>query len=59
MRFACLQSVSVVGARAATAYGTRIGLQLAAGLAERGITAISGGAKGTFPQSPLRWHWRS
>jgi DNA processing protein len=35
-----------VGARAATAYGTRIGLQLAAALAERGVTVVSGGAFG-------------
>ena len=46
LRYACLQSVSIVGARAATAYGLRVGLQLAAALAERGITVVSGGAFG-------------
>jgi DNA processing protein len=46
LRYACLQSVAIVGARAATAYGQRVGLQLAAALAERGTTVVSGGAFG-------------
>jgi DNA processing protein len=46
LRYACLHSVSIVGARAATAYGLRVGLQLAAALAERGTTVVSGGAFG-------------
>jgi DNA processing protein len=46
LRFACLRSVSIVGARAATAYGLRVGLQLAAAVAERGTTVVSGGAFG-------------
>ena len=46
LRFACVSSVSVVGARAATGYGMHVGLQMAAGLAERGLTVISGGAFG-------------
>jgi DNA processing protein len=46
VRYSCLRSVAVVGARAATGYGKMIGLQLAAALAERGITVISGGAYG-------------
>nr|WP_205693099.1 DNA-processing protein DprA [Cellulomonas sp. IC4_254] len=40
------RSVAVVGARAATAYGERIAGDLGAGLAERGVTVVSGGAFG-------------
>ncbi|HXW46570.1 MAG TPA: DNA-processing protein DprA [Streptosporangiaceae bacterium] len=46
VRYSCLRAVAVVGARAATGYGKNVGLQLAAALAERGITVISGGAYG-------------
>jgi DNA processing protein len=46
LRYACLRSVSVVGARAATAYGRHVGTELAAGLAERGYCVVSGGAYG-------------
>jgi DNA processing protein len=46
LRFACLRSVSVVGSRAASAYGSHVCTELAAALAERGITIISGGAYG-------------
>jgi DNA processing protein len=46
LRYACLRSVSVVGTRAATAYGAHIGGELAISLAERGWTVISGGAYG-------------
>jgi DNA processing protein len=46
LRYACLRSASIVGARAASHYGIRVGLQMAAGLAERGTTVISGGAFG-------------
>ncbi len=46
LRFACLRSVSVVGARAATGYGSHVGTEMAAGLAERGWATISGGAFG-------------
>jgi DNA processing protein len=46
LRYACLRSVSVVGARAATAYGAHVGTGVAADLAERGWTVISGGAYG-------------
>jgi DNA processing protein len=46
LRFSCLRSVAVVGARAATGYGLSVGLQLAASLAERGVTVVSGGAYG-------------
>ncbi len=46
LRFACLRSVSIVGTRAATPYGEHVAVALAAGLAERGWTVISGGALG-------------
>jgi DNA processing protein len=46
LRYACLSSVSVVGARAATAYGSHVGTELAAALAERGFSVVSGGAFG-------------
>ena len=44
LRYACLRSVSVVGSRAATAYGSHVCTEMAAGLAERGWSIISGGA---------------
>lgn len=40
------RSVAVVGARAATAYGTHVAAELTYGLAERGWTVVSGGAYG-------------
>ncbi|MGD0686958.1 MAG: DNA-processing protein DprA [Streptosporangiaceae bacterium] len=46
LRFACLRSVSIVGARAASAYGSHVGLEMAAALAERGWAIVSGGAFG-------------
>ncbi len=46
LRFSCMNSVAIVGSRAASAYGLHVGLQLAASLAERGMTVISGGAYG-------------
>jgi len=46
LRFACLRSVSVVGSRAATAYGSHVATELAADLAGQGWTVISGGAFG-------------
>jgi len=46
LRFACLRSVSVVGARAATGYGRHVATEMAAALAERGFAVISGGAYG-------------
>lgn len=44
LRFACLQSVSVVGARAATGYGEHVATEMAAALAERDWSVVSGGA---------------
>ena len=46
LRIAVLRSVAVVGARAATAYGSRVASDLGSGLAERGYAAVSGGAYG-------------
>ena len=46
LRFACLRSVSLVGSRAASDYGLHVALELAADLAERGFTIVSGGAYG-------------
>jgi DNA processing protein len=46
LRYGCLRSVAVVGARAATDYGRRVSSDLAAELSERGWTVISGGALG-------------
>lgn len=43
---ALARSVAVVGARAATAYGTHIATDMAYGLADRGWTVVSGGAYG-------------
>lgn len=40
------RSVAVVGARAATAYGERVAADLGAGLADRDVTVVSGGAFG-------------
>jgi DNA processing protein len=40
------RSVAVVGARAATSYGTHVATDLGFGLAERGWTVVSGGAYG-------------
>jgi DNA processing protein len=53
LRFACLRSVSMVGSRAATAYGRHVGTEMAAALAERGFTLISGGSKGSDSPATL------
>lgn len=46
LRFACLNSVSMVGSRAASGYGNHVALEMAATLAEHGVGVISGGAFG-------------
>ncbi|WP_336208209.1 DNA-processing protein DprA [Nonomuraea sp. LPB2021202275-12-8] len=46
LRFSCLRSVAVVGARAATAYGVHVAAQFGVGLSESGWTVVSGGAFG-------------
>jgi DNA processing protein len=42
----CERAVAVVGARAATSYGTHLAGELATGLADRGVTVVSGAAIG-------------
>jgi DNA processing protein len=51
LRFACLRSVSIVGTRAATPYGAHVTTELAAALAERDWTVVSGGAFGIDGQA--------
>lgn len=46
LRQACERSVSMVGARAATPYGTQVAGEMAYGLAGRGFTIVSGAAHG-------------
>src|SRR5690606_20742777 len=46
LRFSCLRSVAVVGARAATSYGVHVAAQFGVGLSEAGWTVVSGGAFG-------------
>jgi len=46
LRLACASSVAMVGARAATGYGNHVAVEMAAGLAERDIGIVSGGAFG-------------
>ncbi|MEW9555240.1 DNA-processing protein DprA [Nonomuraea sp. NPDC050783] len=46
LRFACLKSVAVVGARSATAYGVHTAAEFGAGLSESGWAVVSGGAFG-------------
>jgi len=46
LRFSCLRSVAVTGARAATAYGSYLASELSAPLAARGWAVVSGGSFG-------------
>jgi DNA processing protein len=46
LRFGCLSSVSIVGSRAATAYGSYVATEMAAALGEREWVVVSGGAYG-------------
>jgi DNA processing protein len=46
LRFSCLQSVAIVGSRAATAYGCYVAADFAASVAARGWAVVSGGAFG-------------
>ncbi len=46
LRLSCVNSVSIVGSRAATGYGSHVAIEMAATLAERGIAVVSGGAFG-------------
>ena len=44
LRLACVNSVSIVGSRAATGYGSHVAIEMAATLAEGGVAVVSGGA---------------
>ncbi|MGD0556845.1 MAG: DNA-processing protein DprA [Streptosporangiaceae bacterium] len=46
LRLSCLRSVAIVGARAATAYGSYMATELASALAASGWAIVSGGAYG-------------
>ncbi len=46
LRYACLRSVSVVGSRVSTGYGSHVSGELSAVLAEHGWAVVSGGAFG-------------
>ncbi len=46
LRLACARSVSMVGSRAATGYGSHVAGEIAADLGERGWVIVSGGAYG-------------
>jgi DNA processing protein len=46
LRLTCLNSVAVVGSRAATGYGNHVAVEMAAVLAEHGVGVVSGGAYG-------------
>jgi hypothetical protein len=50
LRLTCVNSVAIVGSRAATGYGKHVAIELAAVLAERGIGVVSGGAYTTKSQ---------
>jgi DNA processing protein len=47
LRLICVNSVAVVGSRAASGYGNHVAVEMAAVLAERGIGVVSGGAYAT------------
>jgi len=44
LRRTCVNSVSIVGSRAATGYGNHVAIELAAAVAEHGVGVVSGGA---------------
>jgi len=46
LRFGCLRSVALVGARAASPYGIHVAAEMAAELADHNWTVVSGGAYG-------------
>ncbi|MBO0823623.1 MAG: DNA-processing protein DprA [Actinobacteria bacterium] len=46
LRLTCINSVAIVGSRAATGYGEHVAIELAAVLAERRVGVVSGGAFG-------------
>jgi DNA processing protein len=46
LRLTCVNSVSMVGSRAATGYGNHVAIEMAASLSENGVGVVSGGAFG-------------
>ncbi|WP_346151443.1 DNA-processing protein DprA [Nonomuraea recticatena] len=46
LRYSCLRSVAMVGARSATAYGVHVAAEFGIGLSEANWTIVSGGAYG-------------
>jgi DNA processing protein len=46
LRLTCVNSVAIVGSRAASGYGQHVAIEMAAALAENGVGVISGGAFG-------------
>ena len=50
LRLTCINSVAIVGSRAATGYGQHVAIELAAVLAEKGVTTGSSGAYATKSQ---------
>ncbi len=48
LRLTCVNSVSIVGSRAAAGYGQHVAIETAATLAEHGAATVSGGAKATI-----------
>ncbi len=46
LRLSSVNSVSIVGSRAATGYGNHVAIEMAAHLAERAVAVVSGGAFG-------------
>jgi DNA processing protein len=46
LRLTCVNSVSMVGSRAATWYGNHVAIEMAASLSENGVGVVSGGAFG-------------
>jgi DNA processing protein len=46
LRLTCVNSVSMVGSRAATGYGNHVAIEMAAALSEHGVGIVSGGAFG-------------
>jgi DNA processing protein len=47
LRLTCVNSVAIVGSRAATGYGQHVAIEMAATLAEFGTATVSGGAYAT------------
>jgi antitoxin YefM len=47
LRLTCVNSVAIVGSRAATGYGNHVAVEMAAVLAEHDVGVVSGGAYGT------------